>query len=199
MKTEKEKIVLNTSKEAATFKTGISGWVDRHGRFYGKDERGARWSGATHILCPECGKPDSKNWIICADCRLEKAVVRYYKMERKEWDGETPLYSHRTDKYFFDSDDIEDDLSFYDCSIEFLRLIICKPVYLRQIDDSFFLDDMPEDSELSEEIWDAINVLNEAVKKQKPIAWEPGKYAAIMPGEKPVRSPGHKAGRGWPC
>ena len=184
MKAEKEKIVLNTSEEAATFKTGMSGWVDRHGRFYGKDERMARWSGCTHVLCSFCKKPVRKGYTACDNCRLKKSIEKYNEMERKEWDGETPLYSHRTDKYFFDSDDIEDDLHFYNCSIESLRLIICEPIYLRPIDNSFFLDDMPEDSELSEEIWDAINALNEAVKKQKPIAWEPGKYAAIMPSEK---------------
>lgn len=121
---------------------------------------------------------------MCSDCRLKKSIEKYNAMERKEWDGETPLYSHRTDKYFFDFDDIEDEFVFFDCSVEFLRLIICEPIYLRQIDEDHFCDDLPEDDELPKEVWNALEEFNKVVEKQKPIAWQPGKYAAIMPGEK---------------
>jgi hypothetical protein len=37
-----EKIILPESVEAAHFVTGISGWVDRDGVFWGKDERRVR-------------------------------------------------------------------------------------------------------------------------------------------------------------
>jgi len=181
MKTEKEKIVLNTSDEAATFKTGISGWVDRHGRFYGKDERMARWSGCTHVLCSGCGKPVSKGWTACADCRLKKSIERYHKMERKEWDGETPLYSHMADKYFFDADELTDHLEEFECTEKDMQLIICKPMYLSQIDEDHFNDDLPEDGELPGEVFDALYKLNFAIRRQDPVGWMPDKYAAVMP------------------
>ena len=54
-------MILNTSDEAAHFVTGLSGWVSRHGHFYGNDERLARYDGCTHTVC-ECGKPCEKGW-----------------------------------------------------------------------------------------------------------------------------------------
>ena len=180
MTPKKNKIILNESDEAATWKTGISGWVDRHGHFFGNDERNARWSGATHILCPECGKPTSKNYTMCADCRLKKSIERYNERERKEWDGETPLYSHACDKHFF-NDDLFDHLEEFDCTAESLRLIICEPMYLRQIDEDYFCDDLPEDGELSKDIVSALEELNLLIKKNGPVGCMPGKYAATMP------------------
>jgi len=176
------KIVLNISDAAATFKTGISGWIDRHGHFFGNDERSARWSGATHILCPECGKTTNKNYTMCADCRLKKSIERYNEMERKFWDGKTPLYSHVCDKYFFD-DDLFDHLEEFNCTAKSLRLIICEPMYLRPIDEDHFCDDLPEDGELSEDVLSALKELNLLIEKEGPVGWMPGKYAAIMPGE----------------
>lgn len=183
MKTEKEKIVLNTSNEAATFKTGISGWVDRHGRFFGNDEHMARWSGATHVVCSDCGKPVSKTWLVCADCRAKGGIDRYHKMPRKEWDGETPLYSHTADKYFSDADELTDHLEEFECTEESLRLIICEPIHLRQIDEDHFCGDLPEDGELPEDVLNALEDLNKVIKEQEPVGWTPGGYAAIMPDE----------------
>jgi hypothetical protein len=47
---QNEKIVMMDSDEAASIQT-VTGWVDRHGRFWGKDEHQARWCGATHRKC----------------------------------------------------------------------------------------------------------------------------------------------------
>jgi len=177
-------IILSTSKDAATFKTGISGWVDRHGHFFGNDERSARWSGATHILCPECGKTTNKNYTMCADCRLQKSIERYNKMERKEWDGETPLYSDSLNRYFFDFDDIADEFVSHGGSVDSLRLTICEPMYLQQVEEDYFYDDLPEDFELPEDVLSALEELNKTIKEQKPVTWAPGKYAVIIESEK---------------
>lgn len=72
-----DKQVLETSDEAATFVTGIEGWVDGNGRFWGKDERAARWNGCTHIICPGCKKETSKNYIYCPECREKSAAAQY--------------------------------------------------------------------------------------------------------------------------
>ncbi|HAT6800607.1 TPA: hypothetical protein JAN03_00980 [Citrobacter freundii] len=55
MNMKTEKIVMMDSDEAASIQT-VTGWVDRHGRFWGGDEHQARWCGATHRKCKN--KPD---------------------------------------------------------------------------------------------------------------------------------------------
>ena len=176
-------IVLNTSDEAAKFVTGISGWVDRHGRFFGKAknaEEMARWSGCTHIVCPDCGEPTLKSYTICHNCREENAIKRYEAKGRKQWDGETPLYSDFLDKYFFSENGLSDFMEDCRCTAESLRLIICKPIHLRQIDTDYFCDELADDGELPEAVIDALNDLNAVIRNEDPVSWEPGKYAADL-------------------
>lgn len=179
-----DKQILYDSCEAAEFRTNIEGWVDAHGGFCDNDEDMARWSGCTHIICPECGKPTPKNYTICRDCREKKAIERYEAKERKKWDQQTPLYSEATDEYFFDGDQLLDylaDQAFPPqervVNERTLRLVICKPIYLRKIEDDFFADELPEDGRLPLDVEKAIDNLNILLREQGPVAWEPGKYA----------------------
>ena len=149
--------------------------------FFGKSkdsERLARWSGCTHIVCPGCGNACQKGYTICSECREKKAVERYSKMERKEWDGKTPLYSGYTDKYFFGEEALSDFIEDSTSDIESLRLIVCEPNYLSPIREDHFCDDLAEDQELPNDIAMAIFDLNKIIEEQKPISWSPGKYAA---------------------
>ena len=172
--------ILNTSDRAAEFRTDISGWVDRHGRFWGRDEHMARWSGCTHLICPECGKVMSKNYTLCRECREKKSVERYKARESKPWDGVTPLYSETADEYFFSQDNLIDYLHDHNCTIQSLRLLICSPIRLREVDDDYFCDDLPEDGELPSDVADALEDLNSIIRDQAPVAWFPGKHAAII-------------------
>jgi hypothetical protein len=84
--TPAQEMVLYDSPEAAQFVTGISGWVNRHGMFYGngKDaEDMARWSGCTHKKC-ECGNIMEKRWTMCDVCRERNSIERYKDRERKK-------------------------------------------------------------------------------------------------------------------
>lgn len=176
--------ILNTSDEAARFVTGIDGWADRHGRFFGnaKDaEEMARWSGCTHIVCPNCGTPTIKGYTTCQGCREKTATKRYEAMERKQWDGEIPLYSQTADEYFFSEDALNDYLE-SGGSIQSLRLIICEPIYLREVDVDYFCDELPEDGELPEDVFSALEELNKVIRDQKPVSWKPGKYAVLNLG-----------------
>lgn len=179
MKNKKEQI-LNTSDEAAKFVTGISGWVDRHGRFFGqgKDaEAIARYSGCTHIVCPDCGKACPSGYTRCSDCREKKAIVKYQGMERREWDKVTPLYADTIDAYFFNEDELFCFIEEQGCDIKEMRLIICEPVALRQIDTDYWCDEMPEDGELPDAVLDALDNLNAVIRDEDPLSWQPGKYA----------------------
>lgn len=172
------KQILNTDNESARFVTGIEGWVDRNGRFFGNDKRAARWAGCTHIICPDCGRPTPKNYLRCADCRKKKAVLQYNQKEHKKWDGEIPIYSDMFDKYFFDEDALHDFMEECECEIEELRLIICEPIYLKEIREDYFCDALADDGELSEAVIDALDNLNAVIRDEDPVSWFPGKYAA---------------------
>ena len=181
------KIILNTSNEAAKFITNIEGWVDRHGRFFGKEkkvaEEMARWSGCTHIVCPDCGKACQKSYIRCSDCREKKAIERYKALECKEWDGKTPLYSGRDDEYFFNEQELTDyieDSFDVESDIASLRLVVCEPTYLRQVDTDYFCDELADDGELPEDVINALDDLNAVIKNEAPVSWSPGKYAADL-------------------
>ena len=175
---DKEKQVLYTSEETVKYVTNIKGWVDRHGRFWGKDEHMARWSGCTHIICPSCGSPTLKNYTICFDCRNKKAIERYNKKDRIEWDGKIPLYSEVADEYFFDSDELDYYREENDCSIKSLRLVICEPTKLRFLHTDYWEDELPENGELPEDILKAVDKLNELLECQSLSSWYPGEFAA---------------------
>lgn len=170
--------ILNTSDDAAKFVTDIEGWVDRHGRFFGNDKNGARWSGCTHIVCSECGQPTPKNYLICESCREKKAIKRYESKERKKWGRETPLYSETADEYFFDEDSLRDFLEDDEYTIQSLRLTICDPVYFKEVYEDYFCDELSEDGELPQDIIGALEDLNTLLRNHGPASWTPGKYAA---------------------
>jgi hypothetical protein len=170
-------IILFESEEAAKFVTGISGWVDREGRFWGKDERMARWSGCTHRKCEQCDTVIERLYLICDACKLKKDIERYEALEKIDWDGNTPLYSHQIDKYFFDEDDLMFEIEENDCKPEEMRLVICRPNHLRQIDEDYFSDDLPEDGELPTEITSALEVLNKVIREHEPVSWSPSSKA----------------------
>lgn len=170
--------VLITSDEAAKFVTGIEGWIDRYGRFWGKNEAAARWSGCTHIVCPKCETPTPKNYTLCSNCRERSAIDRYNAKKEKLWNGDTPLYSDASGEYFFQADDLIDYIEEHECTVQSLRLVICDPIKLRHVDKDYFCDDLAEDDALSSDVLEALDVLNEVIRAQPPVSWYPGKYAA---------------------
>ena len=174
--------ILNTSDEAAKRERNISGWVDRQGRFWGEDERMARWSGCTHLVCPTCGKIMSKNYTLCRGCREEKAIKRHKARKSKLWDRITPLYSDAFDEYFLSWDEVLEylfDIEYPEEAADDLRLLICEPMYLPEITEDYFTEYLPENNEeLPENVQVALNGLNKAIKNEAPVSWEPGKYKA---------------------
>ncbi len=174
-----EKIILNTSDEAATYRTGLEGWVTRNGRFWGEDERMARWDGCTHVLC-ECGKPVEKSWTKCPECRRASAVKRFEAMPKKVWDGESPLCLFDDDCFFWSQDDLTDYCEESGHDPKDLKLVICKPIFARQIDPyDHYHDDIPEEGDLPGELVEAFDRLNEKIREcREPLSWEPGSYAA---------------------
>jgi hypothetical protein len=176
-----EEVVMYNAPEAAKFVTNISGWVSRHGQYWGSDEHMARWSGCTHKLC-DCGKPMTKSYTACNECRAKNDVERYNAMPFKEWSDE-PLYSRSADEYFFNAEDIYDYCENNECTPDSLQLVICEPRYAREIDpNEYYCDDLPEDGEVDGELEAAFKELNEKIKAyDTPLSWHPSKVRTSVP------------------
>jgi hypothetical protein len=180
-----EKIILAESDEAAKFVTGLSGWVDKNGVFWGQLEEMARYASATHKRCEECKTAIiNRVYRCCVDCIEKNDIERYSKLERKVWDGESYLHSDRDDVYFADYDQLNEYIDEHQIeNIDSLRLIICEPEHLRELDADYWADDLPEDAELPESVLSAIETLNAALKDTGIVSWTPGKFAAIIDKE----------------
>lgn len=172
---KEEKIILDSSNEAAQLKT-VTGWVSSTGRFF-TDERLARYDGSTHSAC-ECGNLMKRSWTKCDSCRSVSNQEKYKAMPFKEWDMKTPLVIFYDDKYFFDADEIEEYLEEHELKDEDLQLVICEPNYLSTIDSGNWEDVLPVDGdgELPKEVEKALGELNKIIEKAEPISWSEGKY-----------------------
>ena len=170
--------VLIDADEAATYRTDIKGWVDRHGRYFGNDEHAARYSGCTHRPCEACGKPSKKMYTRCDECRQGLDLERYEALKYKEWDGTTPLYSQALNKYLFDLDGFKDEMECDGNMLDLatLRFVICESVELGSVDEDYWSDDLPEEGELPDEVIKALEVFNEVLEDAGVVSWKPGKY-----------------------
>jgi hypothetical protein len=175
-----KKIIMYDSDEAARQKT-ITGWVSSKGHFYGTDERSARYDGCTHSLC-ECGEVKEKFQIRCQKCRDKKDAKAFALRPRKVWDEATPLYLDRTDSYFMDYEELELYCDDNEIKIKDLALIICEPVYAKEIDpNDYYQNDLPDEGECPQEIMDAFDQLNGVIAEHlTPLSWRPGKFVAII-------------------
>lgn len=177
-----DKIILDTEPGIVEYKTNIEGWVGKDGNFYGNDKRRAIYANSSHIKCDK-GHIHKKSWSKCPFCKELELPEKYLRFEFKEWDQKTPLCVYDTDsEYFFNVDDVEDyiiDAISEGRSEDSIRLMICEPLYLSQVDESYFEDVLPEDWELKDvntEVADKLKDLNETISKAKPASWIQGKY-----------------------
>lgn len=186
MKNQKE-MVLNTSDEAATYQTGIKGWVSRRGNFYGDSptsEEIARYDGCTHRPCKECGAPALKVYLYCKECSKIRKFLKFKSREAKVWDRITPLYSDAEDEYFMTEEELIDYMRGSSVNFEDLQLLICEPNYLQYVDEDYWADELYEDCELPLEVYKALDNLNKEIDKVGPVSWSPGKFRAVLEGIK---------------
>lgn len=177
------KIILSTSDEAAKLVT-VSLWQSSKGNLF-NNEDAARYDGCTHRPCQECGEPAEKMYTHCESCRDKRDTERYAKREKIAWDYETPIYSETFDKFLMNANDLESildefDKPLIDCVASVLKLVSCEPIYMSQVPENYWCDDLAEDQELSDDINNALCVLNNIISKHPPISWCPGKYAITL-------------------
>lgn len=175
-------IVMFDSPEAAEHRTDVIGWVSRDGTFYGdgpSNERTARYAGCTHVPCERCGEPTPKRWLHCDSCRAAKDAERYAAMPRESWDGVSMLYSEVRDTYYRGIDEAEEGLE-EGQSLADLRLVICSPNYVPQIDPDYCCDQLAEDDDVPPDaVCKAMDAFNEAVAGIV-LSWSPSKVALAL-------------------
>ncbi|HDI3289750.1 TPA: hypothetical protein PMD71_002816 [Vibrio cholerae] len=170
-------IVFEDSPEAAQYKTGLSGWVSRDGRFYGNNEELAKYAGSTHKKC-KCGEIIPKS-SYCYPCHEKKEIENFFNMPIIEWDGSDMLYDQNTDKYFSDIEDIHEHYELEGMDVKEAMIIVCKPNYAREIESDYWCDDLPQDmsfeenSAVDDETLDLLNKLNAKLKKTV-LSYSPG-------------------------
>lgn len=143
------------------------------------------WLYTQTLLIKKCEKGHiyTKHWISCQDCREEDLPEKYLRLEFKEWDGETPLVIYETDDYFFDAESIQDYAEDNEIDIKDLKLVICNPVYLNQVCESYWEDALPEDwsvGDVCKEVEQKLKELNEVISKARVASWWAGKYRTTV-------------------
>jgi len=187
-----DKDVLYTDDKAATYKTGLSGWVSRRGFYFGDNrdsEHLARYDGCTHVVCKYCGKPAKKGYLACDSCRAKKAEERYFNLQLVDYDDKSMLYSQVLDKFFVDMDNMWEYL--YDnypddkYTDTYIQLVLCEPVYLRPVDEEYWCDCFPteNDYDLPDEVNAALDKLNDALIKAGPASWQPSHKRVTIENE----------------
>lgn len=181
---ENEKIVMMDSDEAASIQT-LTGWVDRHGRYWGNDERMARWAGATHRKCknnPE-EHPIHSTHGYCEECHRESRQAKFAAMERAVWKGE-PLVIFDDDQYFFDAESLADYCFEHSLLPSELQLLICEPNYPPEFDiEAHCEGTLPDGGDcycLPQSVLDAVDALNKAIKESEPVSWSGSDRVAIV-------------------
>ena len=118
-------------------------------------------------------------------CHEIRQIKRYAALPQEEWDEKGMLYSEAAGNYFSSWDEVEeyleeDTAEDDEKTIEGLRLIICEPNYLPLITDDYGYDELVEDGELPDDVIQAIEDFNKAIKAAGPVSWSPGKKAAVI-------------------
>ncbi len=169
MKTE---IILpNSESNGAQYKDNIEGWVSSSGRYWGNDERMARWEGATHVECSECKAPATKSYTKCNACRDKAQEDTFNDLAEypfKSW----PVAMYIGDEYFFDADQLFDYCYDNETTPDKLSLCHCYENRLQQIDTDYWEDALPEDCyDLPADVQTALDSLNEAIRSSDPVSF----------------------------
>lgn len=172
---DSKKEIRYDSLEAAQFKTGISGWVSRDGRFWGKDEHMARYTGCTHVVCQSCGAVIEKSYLKCESCRWKTSVEKWAALPFMAWDGVAPLCTWDGEDYFFTEHDLIDYLEENRLEGKDLMLVICEPITYREIDYGMLADDAHEDWEPPKKLVDAVEKVNALLRELPPHSYTVGK------------------------
>lgn len=176
-----DSIIFPEDENSARYMPQIWGWVSSNGRFFGEDEKLARWDGATHIHC-ECGEVIKKQSALCKTCAEKRQDEIYNKKAKKLWDGESPMVLFNTDLYFCSSEDVLEYCEELDININELKLMLCEPIIASPINpEDYYYDVLSDDGDIPDELQEIFDELNEKLNEKNIIlSWVQSNYAVIL-------------------
>ena len=155
-------------KDAKPKKTTITGYII-NGRFCGDYEHMAKMEMCTHVDCESCGKEIEKKYRVCDDCKHKSKVEKWEKSEkRNQSPSDYGYYSDLLDKYYFDTDELEEDCIEDGLQVKDLLLYHVDRELAPEVDlESIFEDITPEEltvgEMITEEIFEACKHLNKLI------------------------------------
>jgi len=176
-----DKPIFIESPQAAQIKT-VTGWFSRIGTYWGNDEKMARFEGHTHIHCP-CGKDHERGYCsIEHKQRLEKDFASYPKLPFDKGSGVFNLLG--TDTFFYEFSGILEYISEEGIvDINNLKLVHCEGQGLSTLDSDHWADELPEDGELPDCVYEAMQALNLAIKQAGDVSYYPASKAVAFTDE----------------
>lgn len=179
-----EEIIFPDDARAAKL-VDVPVWKSRKGNYF-LTEQSARYDGATHHKCELCEKPQERPYVFCAEHLKESRDKKFYAYEVVEWDEETPLCLFDTDQCFYSHDDAGEYAFEHGLKLEDLQLVLCKPVKLKQIDEDYFADELPDDynlAQVSSTLIEKLNEVNQFISTLPPASWREGNKRVILKEE----------------
>lgn len=175
-----EKVILPDSSEAA-WPIKITAWQSNTGHVY-LDESVARYDGSTHTLCKRGHLSPKQGY--CEACIPLNNQEEYATYQTQKWQDE-PLYSMTLDKWYFDKNSVLELMRETGQSAQELMLLIGEPQNAYEIDpDDYFEEHLPDGINVPDEIAEAFNALNDAIRNcANPLCYYPSKLAAIVQEE----------------
>ncbi|HBN27231.1 MAG TPA: hypothetical protein DD405_07165 [Desulfobacteraceae bacterium] len=170
-----DKVILEDSLEAATYRTDICGWVSKKGEYWGEKENLARMDGATHIKC-DCGNIIEKR-TYCERCDQKQRDEQFYLMPEKAWNGEDLLFSRAEERYYHEWEGINSDGE--DVPFESMKFVFCGEVEWPQIHEDYFWDDMPDDNK-NDELSRLVDDFNYDLRKIRTNCFLPVGIRAVL-------------------
>lgn len=106
--------------------------------------------------------------------QIEQDKWRHYaSMVPIPWDGKSLLFIDQHDEYIDDVDTLEEFAAEQGVHPSQLRIYHCKPQYGRELDGSFFEDELPDGEDAPPELQKAIDEFNAAVKDVGVLSYYP--------------------------
>lgn len=176
-----QSIIMYDSPQAASIQT-VSGWVSNDGRYFGDNEKLARYCGATHKSCSvDSDHPIYPVNSYCDACSHDEALERFNAMPIVEWDGSTMLYLCEHDLYLSSASSVQHFCDEYGLELKDLKLVLCEEIGMQEVDENYWEDDFAGDVDLAAPIQEALDTLNAAIRKHgKAASWMPSSKRVVM-------------------
>ncbi len=152
-------------------------------RFWGNDERMARYCCSKNSECDDCGCEIPKHHCKCNSCEQKHQNERWSAKPEKVWNGEFPLHVWDDDKFFWSIEELADYLHDVDIDenegeteldvLRSLKFTSCRPTTPRAFCVSDLFDDCLGEDQEPPENDELDKLVNDWIKSVLPVSWEP--------------------------